>query len=49
MDRIMDEDLGIAREIAVTRHSFGHRTNIYNTLECRISAFHRQVEEFISD
>jgi len=49
MDRIMNEDLGIAREIAVTRHSFGHRTNIYNTLECRISAFHRQIEEFVSD
>lgn len=48
MDRIMDEDLSIAAEIGATKHSFGHRTNIYNTLECRIGAFHRQVEKFIA-
>lgn len=49
MDRIMEEDLSIAAEIGASKHSFGYSRNIYNTLECRISAFHRQVERFIAD
>ncbi len=49
MDRIMEEDLSIAAEIGASKHSFGYLKNIYNTLECRITAFHRQVDQFIAD
>ena len=49
MDRIMGEDLGIAAEIGATRESFAYRENIYNTLECRITAFHRQVDAYLAD
>lgn len=47
MDRIMGEDLGIAGEIAANRHSFAYQRNLYNTLECRIGAFHRQVDAWL--
>ena len=49
MDRIMAEDLGIAAEIGATRESFAYRENIYSTLECRITAFHRQVDAYLAD
>jgi hypothetical protein len=46
-DRIMAEDLFISDQIGVNRDSFGYRGNIYNTLECRITAFHRQIEKYL--
>ncbi len=49
MDLIMADDLSVAAEIDAMKHSFGLSKNLYNTLECRISAFHRQVEKFIAD
>ena len=45
----MAEDLGIAAEIGATRESFAYRENIYNTLECRITAFHRQVDAYLAE
>lgn len=48
MDRIMSEDLAIAAEIAANRHSFGYERNLYNTLECRLTAFHQQLERFLA-
>ena len=44
MDEIVAEDLAIAAEIGATRHSFGYAGNLYNTHECRIVAFHRELE-----
>ena len=49
MDRIMGEDLKIASEISRNRESVGYRGNLYNTLECRLTAFHENVERYISD
>lgn len=49
MDEIVGEDVHIAGEIGAARHSFGNRGNLYNTLECRITAFHREIEARISD
>ena len=47
-DRIMGEDLAISEEIAASRRSFGYTGNVYNTLECRITAFHREIEKYLS-
>ena len=49
MDRIMGEDLEIASEISRNRESVGYRENLYNTLECRLTAFHENVERYIAD
>ncbi|MBJ22724.1 MAG: hypothetical protein CL933_25210 [Deltaproteobacteria bacterium] len=49
MDRIMEEDLSIAAEVDAMKHSFGYSKNIYNRLECRISAFHRLIDQFVAD
>ena len=46
-DRIMAEDLGIAAEIGAVRDSFAAEGNIYNSLECRITAFHREIEKYL--
>ena len=44
MDRIVEEDRQIAGEIGAVRNSFGYQGNLYNRLECRLSAFHRELE-----
>jgi choline monooxygenase len=49
MDRIMAEDLHISNEIGATKHSFANEGNLYNTLECRLTDFHRQVEKYLAD
>jgi len=49
MDRIMSEDLAIAAEIGRNRDSFGYRENLYNTLECRLTAFHEQLDRYLAD
>ena len=46
-DRIMAEDLSIAEEIGAVRQSYAYEGNIYNTLECRITAFHEQVRRYL--
>jgi phenylpropionate dioxygenase-like ring-hydroxylating dioxygenase large terminal subunit len=46
-DRIMAEDLFISNQIGVNRDSFGYQGNIYNTLECRITAFHQEIEKYL--
>lgn len=47
MDRIMGEDLEIAATIARNRHSFGYHGNLYSSLECRLTAFHEQVNAYL--
>jgi nitrite reductase/ring-hydroxylating ferredoxin subunit len=49
MDRIMREDLEISAEIGATKHSYANEGNLYNTLECRITAFHQQIERYLAD
>ena len=47
-DRIMAEDLFISEEIGRNRASFAYAGNIYNTLECRITAFHQEIEKYLA-
>lgn len=47
MDSIVGEDLHIAKEIGAVKHSFGYQGNLYNTLECRLTEFHREIAERI--
>jgi phenylpropionate dioxygenase-like ring-hydroxylating dioxygenase large terminal subunit len=48
MDQIVDEDRHIAAQIGSVRNSFGYQGNLYNTHECRITEFHREVEARLS-
>lgn len=36
-------------EVAATRQSLGYRCNILNDRECKITAFHRVIEEMLND
>ena len=49
MDRIMAEDLEISAEIGATKHSYANEGNLYNSLECRITAFHQQIEKYLGE
>jgi len=48
MDRIMGEDIAIAEEIGAAQQSFGYTGNVYNDLECRITAFHEEIEKYLA-
>ena len=47
-DRIMAEDLFISEEIGANRDSFAYTRNIFNTLECRLTAFHQEIEKYLA-
>jgi phenylpropionate dioxygenase-like ring-hydroxylating dioxygenase large terminal subunit len=44
---VVAEDVEIWNEVAATQHSFGYRRNILNDRECKITAFHRAVQDGI--
>jgi len=44
---VVAEDVEIWDEVAVTRDSSGYRRNILNNRECKITAFHRSIEEML--
>jgi phenylpropionate dioxygenase-like ring-hydroxylating dioxygenase large terminal subunit len=44
---VVAEDVEIWDEVAATRHSSAYRRNILNDRECKITAFHRTVQEML--
>jgi phenylpropionate dioxygenase-like ring-hydroxylating dioxygenase large terminal subunit len=44
---VVAEDVEIWDEVAATRQSSGYRRNILNNRECKITAFHRTVQEML--
>jgi hypothetical protein len=47
LKKVVAEDVEIWDEVAATRDSSAHRRNILNNRECKITAFHRSVEEML--
>ena len=46
---VVAEDVEMWDEVAATRESYGYRRNILNDRECKITAFHRTVQEMIDE
>ena len=46
---VVAEDVEMWDEVAATRESFGYRRNILNDRECKITAFHRSVEDMLDE
>jgi len=46
---VVAEDVEIWEEVAATRQSSGYRRNILNDRECKITAFHRTVQDMLGD
>lgn len=46
---IVDEDLFVFGELAATRQSMGYRRNVLSTRECKIAAYHEQMDARIRD
>ncbi len=47
LQKVVAEDVEIWDEVAATRDSSAYRRNILNNRECKITAFHRSVEEML--
>jgi len=47
LKKVVAEDVEIWDEVAATRDSSAYRRNILNNRECKITAFHRSVEEML--
>lgn len=47
LQKVVAEDVEIWDEVAATRGSSAYRRNILNNRECKITAFHRSVEEML--
>ena len=46
---VVAEDVEIWDEVAATRQSFDYRRSILNDRECKITAFHRTVQDMLGD
>ena len=46
---VVAEDVEMWDEVAATRESYGYRRNILNDRECKITAFHRAVQEMLDE
>ncbi len=47
--RVTREDIHISTEVGRTMSSYGYRQNLFNEVECRITAFHSVVERFLRE
>jgi phenylpropionate dioxygenase-like ring-hydroxylating dioxygenase large terminal subunit len=47
LKKVVAEDVEIWDEVAATRDSSAYRRNILNNRECKITAFHRSIEEML--
>lgn len=46
---VVAEDVEIWDEVAAARDSYGYRRNVLNDRECKITAFHRSVQEMLDE
>jgi phenylpropionate dioxygenase-like ring-hydroxylating dioxygenase large terminal subunit len=47
LQTVVAEDIEIWDEVAATRDSSAYRRNILNNRECKITAFHRTIQEML--
>ena len=47
LKKVVAEDVEIWDEVAATRHSSAYRRNVLNNRECKITAFHRSIQEML--
>ena len=47
LKKVVAEDVEVWDEVAATRDSSAYRRNILNNRECKITAFHRSIEEML--